>query len=150
MAAPAAAQAPGAAPPPRRLSQPVEAGDETEQELERLRMAIERMSLHLGEQERAIAEVMRSRGVTQRLDELEARIDDVAAGAVAGGAPAADGSTPAAAAGGPDMRALIRRLDSAEEALEAERDKLLTKLERIASSLDWRMRRLESGDDTTA
>jgi tetrahydromethanopterin S-methyltransferase subunit G len=149
-AAPAAAQAAGAAPPPRRLAQPAEPGDETEQELERLRMAIERMSLHLGEQERAIAEVMRSRGVTQRLDELEARIDDVAAGAVAVGAPAADGSIPAATSGGPDMRALIRRLDSAEEALEAERDKLLTKLERIASSLDWRMRRLESGDDPTA
>lgn len=145
-----ASAAPAAAAPPRRLAQPVEPGDETEQELERLRMAIERMSLHLGEQERAIAEVMRSRGVTQRLDELEARIDDVASGAAATGAPAADGGTPAAAAAGPDMRALIRRLDTAEEALEAERDKLLTKLERIASSLDWRMRRLESGDDAAA
>ena len=129
-----------------------EPGGETEQELERLRMAIERMSLHLGEQERAIAEVIRSRGVSQRLDELEARIEDVAAGAggaAAGNAAGADGS-PSPATGNVEVRALVRRLDSAEAALEAERDKLLTKLERIASSLDWRMRRLEAGDDPAA
>ncbi len=128
-----------------------EPGGETEQELERLRMAIERMSLHLGEQERAIAEVIRSRGVTQRLEELEARIEDVAAGAggAAAGAAAADGSA-SPATGNVEVRALVRRLDSAEAALEAERDKLLTKLERIASSLDWRMRRLEAGDDPAA
>jgi DNA repair exonuclease SbcCD ATPase subunit len=147
-AVPAAGAA--APPPPRRAAVPGEPGDETEQELERLRMAIERMSLHLGEQERAIAEVMRSRGVAQRLDELEARIDDVAAGVpVAGGAPAAGGTGAPANANG-EVRALARRLDSAEAALEAERDKLLTKLERIASSLDWRMRRLEAGDDPGA
>jgi len=133
------------APAPRPATGPAGSGDETEQELERLRMAIERMSLHLGEQERAIAEVMRSRGVTQRLDELEARIDDVAAGG-AGGAAAPEGSA-APATANLEVRALVRRLDTAEAALEAERDKLLTKLERIASSLDWRMRRLEAGDD---
>ncbi len=132
------------APAPRPATGPAGSGDETEQELERLRMAIERMSLHLGEQERAIAEVMRSRGVSQRLDELEARIDDVAAGGA--GAPAPDGSA-APATSNLEVRALVRRLDTAEAALEAERDKLLTKLERIASSLDWRMRRLEAGDD---
>ncbi len=133
-----------------RATGPAEAGSETEQELERLRMAIERMSLHLGEQERAIGEVMRSRGTAQRLEELEARIEDVAAGmSVGGGVPAADG-TAAPAGSSADMRALVRRLDTAEAALEAERDKLLTKLERIASSLDWRMRRLEADDTPDA
>lgn len=146
--APTAGVAVAQAPP--RAAAPTESGGETEQELERLRMAIERMSLHLGEQERAIAEVMRSRGVSQRLDELESRIDDVAAGVGgADGAPAADG-TVAPGSANVEVRALVRRLDSAEAALEAERDKLLTKLERIASSLDWRMRRLEAGDDPNA
>lgn len=127
----------------------VHASGEPDQELERLRMAIERMSLHLGEQERAIAEVFRSRGAPQRLDELEARIEDVAAVvADAGGTWAGPGERPPDAAHtSMDVRALVRRLDTAEAALDAERDKLLTKLERIASALDWRMRRLESTDE---
>lgn len=130
------------------------AGAETasEQEIERLRMAIDRMSLHLGEQERAIAEIIRSHGTPQRLDELEARIEDVAAAVGDAGAASAafDGGPPPAASATIDARALIRRLDSAEAALEAERDKLLTKLERIASALDWRMRRLEASDEPAA
>jgi hypothetical protein len=126
----------------RRAPAPVEPESDTERELERLRMAIERMSLHLGEQERALAEVMRSRGVAQRLDELEARIDDVAAGAVPAGA-APGGAVPAGSSA--DVRALTRRLDGAEAALDAEREKMLTKLERMASSIDWRLQRLEAG-----
>ena len=66
--------------PAVRPSAPEGSDSDTEGELERLRMAIERMGMHLGAQERAIAEVMRSRGVAQRLDELEARLEDVAAG----------------------------------------------------------------------
>ncbi len=101
--------------------------------------------MHLGEQERALAEVMRSRGVVQRLDEIEARIDDLASGAVAvGAAPAEPGA--AAPGSSADARALARRLDGAEAALEAEREKMLTKLDRMASSIDWRLQRLEARD----
>ncbi len=126
---------------------PTEPEGDTERELERLRMAIERMSMHLGEQERALAEVMRSRGVAHRLDELEARVDDVEAGAGAGAG--ASGGAPATGSGAPagssaDARALGRRLDAAEAALEAEREKLLTKLDRMASAIDWRLLRLEA------
>lgn len=138
---------PAAAADPKKHAQraptSAEPENDTERELERLRMAIERMSMHLGEQERALAEVMRSRGVGQRLDELEARIDDVAAGAVAGGA-APSGAAPAGSSA--DARALARRLDGAEAALEAEREKMFTKLDRMASAIDWRLLRLEAGE----
>jgi hypothetical protein len=131
--------------PARRAPTSTDAGSDTERELERLRMAIERMSMHLGEQERALAEVMRSRGVAQRLDEIEARLDDVAAGAAVDGAVAAAPGGAAPAGNSADARALARRLDGAEAALEAEREKLLTKLDRMASSIDWRLQRLEAG-----
>ncbi len=129
---------------PRREPTPVGPESDTERELERLRMAIERMAMHLGEQERALAEVMRSRGVAQRLDEIEARIDDLASGGVREGASAAPGAV--AAGNSADARALARRLEGAEAALEAEREKMLTKLDRMASSIDWRLQRLEARD----
>ncbi|RDI75222.1 hypothetical protein Gocc_1020 [Gaiella occulta] len=116
------------------------AGDDTEKELERLRMAIERVSLHLGEHERAIAGVRRSRGVAQRLDELAARVDGLVAGEPAG---AAGGTDPSRAR----LEALARRLEAAEAVRAAEHEKLLTKLERMASSIDRRLHRLETGGD---
>ena len=132
----------------RREPRPVDPESDTERELERLRMAIERMAMHLGEQERALAEVMRSRGVVQRLDEIEARIDDLASGVDADGtSSAATGTAPAGS--GADARALARRLEGAEAALEAEREKMLTKLDRMASSIDWRLQRLEARDAGT-
>jgi hypothetical protein len=129
--------------PARQSPVPTELETDTERELERLRMAIERMSMHLGEQERALAEVMRSRGVAQRLDELEARIDDIGAGAgVDGGGATTDAV--ASAGNSKEARALARRLDAAEATLEAEREKLFAKLERMGSSIDWRLQRLEA------
>jgi hypothetical protein len=134
--------------PVRESAGPGEPGGDVDLELERLRMAIERMSMHLGEQERALAEAMRSRDVTGRLDALEARIDDVEE------APATSGASgPVAAAGGKEARALARRLDAAEAQLEEERNRMFTKMERIASAIAWRLERLEamtqqtSGDD---
>ena len=46
-----------------------------------------------------------------------------------------------------DARALGRRLDGAEAALEAEREKMLTKLDRMASAIDWRLQRLEAATE---
>ena len=131
--------------PAERPAAPERSDGDTEGELERLRMAIERMGMHLGAQERAIAEVMRSRGVAQRLDELEARIEDVAAGAAAGGGGVVTSPDGVASAGGSaDARALARRLDAAEAALEAEREKMFAKLDRMGSAIDWRLQRLEA------
>ena len=45
-----------------------------------------------------------------------------------------------------DLRALMRRVDEAETSSLADREKLMNRLERMASSIDWRLQRLESDD----
>jgi len=119
-----------------------------ETELERILLAIERLGLQLGEHDRALAELMRSRGVGRQLDELAARIDQLATvGGDAGGegvaSQAAGPSVPGSAA---DVRALMRRVEDAEASSKEDREKLMTRLDRMASSIDWRLQRLESGD----
>jgi hypothetical protein len=115
-------------------------------------MAVERINMHLGERERAIAELMRSQKAESKVDELAARIAELeqsggsgAAGAPKG-APAKNGSGEA----NPDMRLLAQRVEEAEKAAKADREKVLTQLERMASSIDWRFRRLESGESDAA
>ncbi len=120
-------------------------------ELERLRMAVERINMHLGERERAIAELMRSRSSEIKLEELSERLAELEQG----GAPVAQGATgDVPAVGGGDLhvelRDLAQRLEEAEKSAKADRDKVLTQLERMASSIDWRFRRLESGEDAAA
>jgi hypothetical protein len=115
-----------------------------ETELERILLAIERLGLQLGEHDRALAELMRSRGVGRQLDELAARIDQLAtAGGEGVGSQAAGPSVPGSAA---DVRALMRRVEDAEASSKEDREKLMTRLDRMASSIDWRLQRLESGD----
>jgi hypothetical protein len=124
-----------------------------EDELERMRMAIERVSLHLGEHERAISEMRGSREMSQQLEEISARLDELGAG----GLPAAQTSASTGASSHarrsvePDieMRSVLRRLDDLEEAASVGREKLMNRLERIASSIDWRLQRLESTDQET-
>jgi len=123
-----------------RIAQP--AG--SEDELERVRMSIERVGLHLGEHDRALAELMRSREVTERLDELAARIDEIAAAGTAGGSASGSGYSAGDPSG--DIRALMRRVEDSETSSQADRDKLMSRLERVASSIDWRLQRLETGD----
>ena len=45
-----------------------------------------------------------------------------------------------------ELHGLTQRLEEAEQSAKADRDKVLTQLERLASSIDWRFRRLESGE----
>ncbi len=121
-----------------------------ESELERLRMAVERINMHLGERERAIAELMRSRSSEIKLDELAARLAELEQG---GGAvtKVAKGEVPHADADlHTELRELAQRLEEAEKSAKGDRDKVLTQLERMASSIDWRFRRLESGEDAAA
>ena len=112
--------------------------DRLEQELERFRMALERITLHLGEHDRALVDIVRS-GMTERLEELAGRVDELAGGDVAStgaGMPNVFG----------DVRALMARVEEAETASQADRDRLMTRLERMASSIDWRLQRLETDE----
>ena len=112
-------------------------------DLDRVRLATRRLGLHLEAHDRPLAELMSSRDVTQRLDELSARIDDlVANGSLAAGSAREGGGSADVTS---ELRALARRVEQAESTMESEREKLLTRVERTASSVDWRLRRLEAG-----
>jgi len=118
-----------------------------EQEVERVLMAVERLGLHLSEHDRALAELMSRRG-SSRVEELAARVDEletygVAAGAVVAG-EGADG-TPAPVS---IADTLARQVTELEDSSKADREKFLTQLERMASSIDWRIRRIESGESS--
>jgi hypothetical protein len=119
-------------------------------ELERLRMAVERINLHLGEREHAISELMRSRSAEIKIEDLAARIAQLEK---RGGSQQASKSADAAADvadANPDLRLLAQRVEEAEKAAKADREKVLTQLERMASSIDWRFRRLESRESDAA
>ena len=127
-----------------------------EQEVERVLMAVERLGLHLSEHDRALAELMSRRG-SSKVEELAARIDELetygvaSAGAVA--TPGADGAPqPVSMADTRDLRAelrsLSRQVTELEDTSRTDREKFLTQLERMASSIDWRIRRIESSEST--
>jgi hypothetical protein len=134
--------------------EPAAAG--VESELERLRMAVERINMHLSERERAIADMLRSRSSDAKVEELAARLADLeqgGGGAGGNGSSAKTGTGDAPLGGNADMNSALRelaaRLEGAEQSAKADREKVLTQLERMASSIDWRVRRLESGETET-
>ena len=121
--------------------------------LERNRMTVERLGLHLGEHDRALAELMQTRNLPTKLEELAARVEEIAAG-TPGGAQQAPGvrreiggpGAPEASTG--EFKALMRRVEDAEVASQADREKLMNRLERMATSIDWRLQRLEATETT--
>ena len=95
-----------------------------EAEMERTRMAIERLGSHLSGHDRAIKELMASRG----------------SGGGGRGEPTYGQNAAETAS---DMRTLIRRLENSEDGARLDREKLMSRLERMATSMDWRLQRLE-------
>lgn len=129
-----------------------------EQEVERVLMAVERLGLHLSEHDRALAELMSRRGPS-KVEELAARIDELETYGIASGAAAAatpgdnsGAAPPVSLADTRDLRAelrsLTRQVSELEDTSKTDREKFLTQLERMASSIDWRIRRIESGENT--
>ena len=125
-----------------------------EQEVERVLMAVERLGLHLSEHDRALAELMSRRG-SSKVEELAARIDELETYGVGAGAVVAstDGTgIPATVSMAEtrdlrgELRSLTRQVTELEDSSKADREKFLTQLERMASSIDWRIRRIESGE----
>ena len=112
-------------------------------QLERVRLSIERFGLHLGEHDRALADLMRSRGVERRVEELAERVDQLAAARPVDAAAAPGTAAPGVSA---DMLALARRVEEAEAASQADREKLMSRLEKLGSAIDWRLQRLEADD----
>ena len=110
-------------------------------ELERVRMLLERVGLHLGEHDRAIADLVPSSGIEERLQELTVLVHDLARSQQAAAIP--QPSSAAAPISG-DIGSLLQRVEEAETASQTDSEKLMNRLERMASSIDWRLQRLES------
>jgi predicted secreted Zn-dependent protease len=126
--------------------------ESVDEELERFRMSLERLGLSIADHDRALTEMRSSRGISARVEELAERVD-----ALATGAPApADGAAPRSRERYSrdlepnEMRQLIRRIEDCEEAAHEGREKLMNRLERMASSIDWRLQRLEAGDEESS
>jgi hypothetical protein len=117
-----------------------------EHDLNRLWFAVERLSLQLTEHHRTLGMLMGGAGGEGQLEALAGRVEILER---LGGAPApSDGSAAPAAGGGAaygDVAALARRVEEVALASEASREKILTQIEQMMSSLDWRFQRLESG-----
>jgi chromosome segregation ATPase len=122
-----------------------ELGDAS-QELDRLRIALEGMRMRLAYHEKAVAE-MSGGSVTSRLDDLSARLDRLANAVASAGA---SGASLGGADGllGPDVDDLLKRLARAESAVVEQRSDMLGHLEKIAARMDWRLRRLETPDES--
>ncbi len=130
----------------RLAAQPAAGAAAPDAEMERVLMAIERVGLHLGEHDRALADLGRLRGIGQKLDELSSRIDGAASG---GGRRTADVPGAQREIMSPDTVApddLVRRLQAAEASTGANHDRLMTHLERITQSIDKRLQQLEARD----
>ena len=90
------------------------------------------------------------------LDELAARVDEIAGGSPATGRQGTPGTRreigtfSAAEPNTGEVKALMRRVEDAEVASQADRDKLMNRLERMASSIDWRLQRLEAAETVAA
>ena len=124
------------------LARPVSADDsEVLQHLERVRLSIERFGLHLGEHDRALADLTAPWGVEERLEELATRVEEVAASGPRGDAPPSSAGLPSG-----DLGALMQRVEEAETASQADRERLMSRLEKMGSSIDWRLQRLETGE----
>jgi hypothetical protein len=99
-------------------------------------MAIERLSLRMGEHDRALKELVQMQHAAARAGALHAPRPAGGDG-IDRGAGAEDGDLRA------EVRGLAFRLTEAEEALRSDRDKAFSQIERIASSITWRLQRLE-------
>ncbi len=134
---------PGPAPAPVSVSDALASGGAAraagdDQDVERLRMVVERLMLDFAEHRRAVSAALSSREFTALLEELAARVDELQAGGVVGAPAGNGGSGPRA-----DVRALTSRLDEVEESVRASRDGVFQRLERMMGTIDWRLQRLE-------
>jgi chromosome segregation ATPase len=137
--------------PARDAGDGAPAASAADADVEKLRMAVERLMLDFAEHRRALSAAVPSRDLDERVRKLTELVEDLSLG---GGAVAAGdgGSAGGAPSGGgsvdrelvKQVRALVGRVDEVEASAVAGRDTLLARLERIMGTIDWRLQRLEN------
>jgi predicted nucleic acid-binding Zn-ribbon protein len=117
-------------------------------ELEQLRILVDGLRTRQASTQQEIAALAESRDVVAAIEELTSRVEALEWGE---GALIPPTSAPVAGEGRfrVEFRALELRMEHAEEAARASREAVLVELERLASRVEWRLQRLESGESET-
>jgi hypothetical protein len=117
-------------------------------DVERLRMAVERLMLDFADHRRAISAAAPARDLDERVRRLAEQVDELSGSVGVSGNGGA--SAPARGGGSIDrelanqVKAVMSRLEEVEASSAAGRDTLLARLERIMGTIDWRLQRLEN------
>ncbi len=141
--------APAPSPEPTGRRAPGTVVQASDGEVEKLRMAVERLMLDFAEHRRALSAAVAGRDLEERVRQLS---EDVADLQIAG--PTTNGAYPVSGGDGGDRafvgeaRALTRRLDEVEATTVAARDTMLARLERMMGTIDWRLQRLEKPESS--
>jgi hypothetical protein len=97
--------------------------------------------MRMTEFQKAVSALLDPRGLSGKIGVLEARLEALEVG----GARAAAAAVAAGGEAVGDLREIAKRIEEMEESAASARETMLTRLEKIASSIDWRLQRLESG-----
>ena len=124
-----------------------EPSEETTKELDRLRIGMEGMRMRLAYHEKTVSDLSGSRTVMQRINELSARVEQLAAAIATGDLPTPSGAAAAAMLQtlGAEASGLMSQIEESERLRTEMRDQMLDRMEKIASQMDWRIQRLETG-----
>ena len=111
-----------------------------------MRIAMEGMRMRLAYHEKTVAELSGTRTVMQRIDELSARVEQLAAAIATRCADVGRRCRgPMIQALGAEASGLMTQIEESERLRTEMRDKMLDRMEKIASQMDWRIQRLETG-----
>lgn len=119
-------------------------------DVERLRMAVERLMLDFAEQRRALSAAVPGRDLDERVRKLSDQVDELT-GFVAVSGGTGNGASPTAGPGGSidrelagQVKMLVGRMEEVEASSSAGRETMLARLERMMGTIDWRLQRLEN------
>jgi DNA repair exonuclease SbcCD ATPase subunit len=122
-----------------------EASEAAQSWVDQVRPLVEGLRRRLDESDRRLEALGSTEGLTARLEELAERMQALEERPVAPPQPAplpGDGRLRV------ELRALELRMQHAEAAARENREAVLVQLERLASRIEWRLQRLESGEQT--
>ena len=120
---------------------------DSDADVEKLRMAVERLMLDFADHRRAISATVPSRDLDERVRKLAEQVDDLNGAVTVSGN---GGAAPSRGGGSIDrelanqVKVVLSRLEEVEASSAAGRDTMLARLERIMGTIDWRLQRLEN------
>jgi chromosome segregation ATPase len=115
----------------------------SEGEVAQLRVALDGLRMRLASSEQELATLVGTRDTTTRLDEVTRRLEALERSPVVVTAAGDANALPGDGRFRLELRALELRMEHAEAAARENREAVLVQLERLATRIEWRFRRLE-------